>query len=150
MSENCVFCKIVRKELSASVVYEDNDVTAFMSNHPINEGHTLVVPKKHYVDIFEIPESETSYLFTITKRLAQAVRDAMVPPGIRIVQNNGAAAGQVVFHMHVHIIPLTPRDETQKSGIHHGASFFASSEILEKDAEKIRAVLAKTPKSHDS
>ena len=141
MSENCVFCKIIRKELPANVVYEDNDVIAFFSNRPVNEGHTLVIPKKHYVDIYDIPEEEAAKLFGVTKRLAQAVKAAMVPSGIRIVQNNGAAAGQVVFHLHLHIIPLTPRDDLHNSGVYRNATFLTTSQALEKDAEKIKASL---------
>ncbi len=63
MSESCTFCRIVRKEAPASVVYEDDHVTAFMSIQPVNVGHTLVVPKKHYENIYEIPEDEHAYLY---------------------------------------------------------------------------------------
>jgi histidine triad (HIT) family protein len=86
-------------------------VVAFLSNRPVNEGHTLVVPKKHYENIYEISEEEASYLFRIVKRVANSVRDTTDAEGIRIVQNNGEAAGQVVFHLHVHVIPLTPRNQ---------------------------------------
>lgn len=141
MSEGCVFCKIIRKELPASIVYEDDNVIAFLSNRPVNEGHTLVVPKKHYIDIYDLPEEETAYLFGVTKRLAGCVKDAVVPGGIRIVQNNGAAAGQVVFHMHVHIIPLTPRDDLHNSGVYRNTTFLAPPQALEKVAEKIRGCL---------
>ncbi|MCX8152847.1 MAG: HIT family protein [Candidatus Bathyarchaeota archaeon] len=106
MSDSCVFCKIVRKEAPASVVYEDEFVIAFMSIQPVNIGHTLVVPKKHYANLFEIPEEEHVYLYKIVKKIAHAVREAMSAAGIRIVQNNGAAAGQVIFHLHVHVIPV--------------------------------------------
>ena len=75
MSENCVFCKIIRRELPANVVYEDQDVIAFLSNRPVNEGHTLVVPKKHYVDIYDIPEEEAANLFKVTRKLTLAVKD---------------------------------------------------------------------------
>jgi histidine triad (HIT) family protein len=137
-----VFCKIIRKELPASIVYEDVNVIAFLSDHPVNEGHALVVPKKHYVDIYDIPEAEAANLFGITKRLARSVRDAMVPGGIRIVQNNGAAAGQVVFHLHIHIIPLTPRDDLHNSGVYRNIASLATPQALERDAEKIRACLS--------
>ncbi len=129
----CIFCQIVRKESPASFVYEDEQVAAFLSNRPVNVGHTLIVPKKHYVDIYEMPEEEAAYLFKIVKRMAHAVKDANDNPAIRIVQNNGKDAGQVIFHMHVHIIPM-------KSGNH----FFHENdsrlpELLDADAEKIRA-----------
>jgi histidine triad (HIT) family protein len=131
MSE-CIFCQIIRKEAPASIVYEDEQVVAFLSNRPINVGHTLVAPKKHYENIYEISEEEAAYLFKIAKKTAQAVKDATNIEGIRIVQNNGEAAGQVVFHLHVHIIPMKPH--TQFS---HELGFRAA-ELLDKDAEKIR------------
>ena len=137
MSE-CIFCQIIRKEASASIVYEDEQIVAFLSNRPVNEGHTLVVPKKHYENIYEISEDEAGYLFKVAKRVANAVRDAMGAEGIRIVQNNGWAAGQVVFHLHVHVIPMAPNE-----GFVHGKAFRdhsnpRGSEDLQKDAEKIR------------
>jgi histidine triad (HIT) family protein len=140
MSE-CVFCQIIRKQLPASVVYEDDQVIAFLSNHPVNEGHTLVLPKKHYENLYEISEDEASYLFRVVKRVTHAVRDATSAEGIRVVQNNGSAAGQVIFHLHIHIIPLRPHE-----GFSHGKAYRDQTqprhaELLEMDAEKIRRYL---------
>ena len=133
MSETaCIFCQIIRKEAPASIVYEDEQVLAFMNNRPVNTGHTLVVPKKHYADIYEIPEEEAANLFKITKRIAQAVKEATNIEAIRIVQNNGEDAGQVVFHLHVHVIPLKPRN-----GFPHQNSVRAMEQLM-KDAEEIR------------
>ena len=97
-----------------------------------------MVPKKHYENIYDIPEEEAAYLFEIVKRIAHAVRDATAAEGIRIVQNNGWAAGQVIFHLHVHVIPMEPND-----GFVHGKAFrdhsnSRDSEELQKDSEKIR------------
>jgi histidine triad (HIT) family protein len=135
MSESCTFCKIVRKEAPASIVYEDEEVIAFMSIRPINVGHTLVVPKKHYENIYEISEEETAYLYKVVKKLSHAVKQAVDAEGIRIVQNNGEAAGQVIFHMHVHIIPMNKNH----SWLHHAEP--RSAEALENDAERIRQVV---------
>jgi histidine triad (HIT) family protein len=141
MTEGCVFCQIIHKEAPASIVYEDEQVVAFLSNRPVNEGHTLVVPKKHYVNIYDIPEEDACYLYKIAKRIAKAVRDAMAAEGIRIVQNNGEAAGQVIFHLHVHVIPLKPHE-----GFSHGKAYRNPTsprypEALELDAQKIRKIL---------
>ncbi len=106
----CIFCKIIRREAPASIVYEDEQVAAFLSNRPVNVGHTLVVPKRHYVNIYEIPEDEAVSVFRIAKRMAHAVRAAFGTEAIRLVQNNGLDAGQVVFHMHVHVIPLNSQN----------------------------------------
>jgi histidine triad (HIT) family protein len=142
MVEICIFCKIIQKEAPANVVYEDEHVIVFLSNRPVNEGHTLVVPKKHYRDIHDMPENEAAYLFKITKRIADAVQAAMIPPGIRVVQNNGAAAGQVIFHLHIHVIPLKPRDDIHNSGVYRNITYLGSTKELERDAEKIKACLS--------
>ena len=75
MSE-CIFCQIIHKRAPASIVYEDEQVVAFLSNGPVNPGHTLVVPKKHHANIYEASEEEVAYLFRITKKMAQAVKEA--------------------------------------------------------------------------
>ena len=138
MSEStCIFCRIICKEAPASIVYEDEQVAAFLSHRPVNVGHTLVVTKKHYADIYEIPEEEAAYLFKITKRIAQAVREATEIEAIRIVQNNGKDAGQVIFHLHVHIIPMKPQIQFRHEISHRPL------ELLEKDADKIRQRLYK-------
>ncbi len=132
MSESCVFCKIVGKEAPASVVYEDEKVIAFMSIQPINVGHTLVVPKKHYENIYEIPEEEVAYLYRIVKKLSHAVQKAVNADGIRLIQNNGATAGQVIFHLHVHIIPMN-KDQPWGHRLENRLA-----DALKDDAEKIR------------
>ena len=133
MSEaECVFCQIIRGKAPASMVYEDTAVAAFLSNRPVNVGHTLVVPKKHYRDIYEMPDDEAAYLFTIAKRAAHAIKDATGNGAIRLVQNNGADAGQVIFHVHVHVIPM-------KSGDHlRFENRLRTAELLDADASRIR------------
>ena len=129
---DCIFCQIIQRKTPASIVYEDSQVMAFLSHRPVNEGHTLAIPKKHYADIYEAPDEEVAYLFTVVKRLTHAVRDATGNSAIRIVQNNSKNAGQVVFNMHVHIIPM-------KEGNHiWRENDFRSTELLEKDAREIR------------
>lgn len=144
----CIFCQIIRKQAPANIVYEDEHVVAFLSNRPLNEGHTLVVPKKHYVNIYEISEEEAAYLFKIVKRVAHAVRDATGAEGIRIVQNNGEAAGQVVFHLHVHIIPMKPRNQFSHDGAFRDPANYRDAEALEIDADKIRNHLSKQTQTH--
>ncbi len=122
----------MRKEAPASVVYEDDKVIAFLSIQPINTGHTLVVPKKHYENIYEIPEDEVAYLYKIVKKAAYAVKNAVAAEGIRIVQNNGAAAGQVIFHLHVHVIPMNQLN----SFMHYPE--IRDAKALEADAARIR------------
>jgi histidine triad (HIT) family protein len=132
LTEHCTFCKILRNEKTASYVYEDDRTIAILDKRPVNEGHTLVIPKKHYENLYEIPDEEVAYLFMIVKRVASAVKKASNADGISIFQNNGRAAGQVIFHVHVHIIP---RHEGQRS---HRLRRDASRNELDKVAKKIR------------
>ena len=104
MAGHCRFCRLAKKEAPASYIYEDK-VVAFLDMKPINEGHTLVIPRNHYENIYEIPEEEVAHLFRIVKKVAYAVKKGVSAEGISIVQNNERAAGQIVFHLHVHIIP---------------------------------------------
>ncbi len=124
--------------MPASIVYEDKEVVAFLSNRPVNVGHTLVVPKKHYANIYEVPEEEAAYLFKIVKRVAHAVKDATGNDAIRIVQNNGKDAGQVVFHLHVHVIPMKFQNQFSHDNSNRDPTQQRSAVELEKDAEKIR------------
>lgn len=100
-----MFCRIARGEEHASCIYEDKDVMAFLDTRPVNEGHTLVVSRKHYENMFEIPDETLGNLFKIVKKVAVAIVKSEKADGIRIVQNNGRAAQQLIFHFHVHIIP---------------------------------------------
>jgi histidine triad (HIT) family protein len=105
VTENCVFCRIARGNAYASRIYEDKDVMAFLDARPVNEGHTLVISKKHYENVFEIPDEQLANVFKVAKKVAAAVMKSEKSEGIRILQNNGEAANQVIFHFHVHVIP---------------------------------------------
>ena len=107
----CVFCRIVRKEAPASIIYEDDLALAFLDIRPLNEGHTLVIPKAHHETVYDISEDLNAHISKIVKKIAVAVKNAMKADGITIIQQNGHAAGQEVFHLHVHVVP---RYEGQK------------------------------------
>ena len=109
--ENCIFCKIVQRQAPSSVLYEDATVMVFLDIRPLNMGHTLVIPKTHYVDIFDIPDKVLSRMQTVSKQMALAIKKATNADGISIIQQNGKAAGQDIFHIHVHVVP---RFEGQK------------------------------------
>jgi len=109
--EACIFCRIVRKQAPASVVYEDDAVIAFLDIRPLSMGHTLIIPKAHFVDIFDTPEEQISQIHKVSKQIALAVKKATGADGVSIIQQNGKAAGQEIFHMHVHVVP---RFEGQK------------------------------------
>lgn len=107
---DCIFCRIAKKEIPASVVYEDADSLAFLDINPLNLGHVLVIPKKHYETIGEIPEKEIGELAKTIRKVAIAVQKATGAPGLNITQNNGKAAEQLVPHAHFHIIPRLEGD----------------------------------------
>jgi len=135
MTENaCVFCRIVRKEAPASCIYEDDAVMAFLDIKPMNEGHTLVIPKRHYETIYEVPDEVVAHLYKVAKRVALAVKKGVKAEGISITQHNERAAGQDVFHVHVHVIP---RYEGQKMPRFEEVQE-ASRARLDKVARKLR------------
>jgi histidine triad (HIT) family protein len=109
--ESCIFCKIVANQAPASIIYEEETILVFLDIRPLNMGHTLVIPKDHYVDIFDIPENVLSKMYKVVKLVSSAVKKATNADGISIIQQNGKAAGQDIFHIHVHIVP---RFEGQK------------------------------------
>jgi histidine triad (HIT) family protein len=103
--ETCIFCKIIQKTIPSSILYEDNTSLAFLDIRPLNKGHTLIIPKNHYVDIFDIPKNDLQTIHAATKPLATAIKNATNADGISIIQQNGKAAGQEIFHYHVHVVP---------------------------------------------
>jgi len=105
MNEDCIFCKIVSKKAGAVTVFEDEHSLAFLDIHPLNPGHTLVVPKKHYPSMVEMPPEEVGRVFVSVAKVMRGVMKASKADGINIGQSNGRAASQEVFHMHVHVIP---------------------------------------------
>jgi histidine triad (HIT) family protein len=137
--QKCVFCKIIQGELYSAKVYEDEEFFVFMDKRPINNGHTLVVPKKHYKTIFEMSYEEIGKLFSLATRVAKAVVKAMDAHGLNIGQNNGRAAGQIIDHVHVHIIPRFFGDSSEG----WPGRKYASREELEKVAKMIRVELEK-------
>ncbi|WP_107840964.1 HIT family protein [Metasolibacillus meyeri] len=104
MSE-CLFCKIIDGSIPSTKVYEDEHVYAFMDIMPLTKGHTLLIPKTHCRDLFEMPEEVASQLYAAAPKVAKAIQAAFNPAGLNTVNNNGAAAGQTVFHYHLHFIP---------------------------------------------
>ncbi len=105
MSADCIFCKIIAREIPAEIVYEDDLAFCFLDAHPLNGGHTLVIPKQHHQDIYALPNDTAGHLFQTATRLARAIKKAVAADGINIGMNNEVAAGQAVFHAHIHVIP---------------------------------------------
>lgn len=107
---DCIFDKIISKEIPASIVYEDEDVIAFLDISPTTKGHTLVVPKAHVRTIFDIDAQLLAATMLAVQSVASAVKRATGADGINIIMNNEPAAGQEVFHAHIHVIPRFEND----------------------------------------
>ncbi|ABX44073.1 HIT family protein [Lachnoclostridium phytofermentans] len=111
MSDNsCIFCKLASGEFQSATVYEDDLFRAILDISPASKGHTLLLPKKHAANLFELEEPEVSRALSVAKKLAIAIQKTLNCDGINILQNNGTAAGQSVFHFHIHLIPRYEND----------------------------------------
>ena len=106
----CVFCRIVAKQIPASVVYEDEHALAFMDIGQVNPGHVLVAAKAHAENIYELSDAQAAGVFRAAARVARAIRTAFSPEGLSVYQANGKPAGQTVFHFHVHLVPRRTDD----------------------------------------
>ena len=135
--EDTVFDKIIKREIPAEIVYEDADTIAFLDIAPTNPGHTLVVPKQASRNIFDISEEDWLAVMKVVRKIAHAVKGAVDAEGVNITMNNEPAAGQEVFHSHIHIIPRFSTD---------GFGLWPKKEYKEGEkqeiAEKIRTELA--------
>ncbi|MEK7179994.1 MAG: HIT family protein [Patescibacteria group bacterium] len=135
--KDCIFCKIVREEIPATRIYEDEHVISFLDIKPNNLGHSLVVPKEHFPNIYTTPDEVLSRLIAATKKIAIAVKKGVAADGINIANNNEPAAGQLIFHTHVHVIPRYAHDGFK----HWPAKTNFSQKEFKKTAQKIRKVL---------
>lgn len=135
--EDTIFAKIIRREIPADIVYEDEHTLAFLDVKPVNPGHTLVVPKKFARNIFDADEKTLSAVMRTVQKISIALRETLGAEGVGISINNESAAGQVVFHLHAHVIPRFFDDGIVPQ---HGTSYPTGESA--KVAEKIRAKLA--------
>lgn len=134
--DTCLFCNIIKGKVPSVKLYEDEMTYAFMDIMPQSDGHMLVIPKHHTDDFFELPMEWASACLATAQKLAKAAKATLNPQGTLIMQLNGAAAGQTVFHYHVHVIPRW----TGKTLKLH-AREMTPAEELEPIAERIRAAL---------
>ncbi|MDO4924708.1 MAG: HIT family protein [Turicibacter sp.] len=101
----CIFCKIINKEIPVQILFENEHVLAFLDISQTTKGHTLVIPKKHAEDVFSMSEEDMCHIFSVVPKLANALKTTFNADGMNIVNNNKPVAGQTVFHYHVHLIP---------------------------------------------
>ncbi|MFH1425262.1 MAG: HIT domain-containing protein [archaeon] len=115
-NNNCIFCKIAKKEVSAEILKETDNFIAIKDSHPITEGHTLIIPKKHFVTILDIPNTLGSEFLKLTKEIASELMDRKLGDGFNLLMNNLECAGQVVMHAHLHIVPRKENDGLKITG----------------------------------
>ena len=108
---NCIFCDIIERKSKAEIIYENEKVISFLDIRPVNYGHALVIPKKHYENFLAVPAEEMGHVINATQIVAEAVVRSLNTDGFNIVVNSGKAAGQTVYHFHYHIIPRYNSDK---------------------------------------
>lgn len=133
---NCIFCKIIKGEIPSHKIYEDAQVFAFLDINPLNKGHTLIIPKKHTKDIFDIDHEDAQAIMSAAKKVAPALISSLGAQGINLLNSNGKDAGQVIFHYHMHVIPRYHED-----GVRLFTPTRKHENNLEEIAEKIRSTL---------
>lgn len=131
----CLFCQIARKERPSHTIFDKDGVVALLDIFPCAPGHTLVIPLKHYATLSEMPAEEVGKLFQVAAMVATKVQGALGAAGFNLGINNGKAAGQEVFHVHIHIIPRYPDDG---GGSMKSVAHFKGKESLETIAAKLR------------
>lgn len=132
---DCIFCKILKGDIPSFTVYEDEDFKVILDRFPASKGHVLILPKNHYENLFDLPTEISAKLYPLVQHLAKGIKEAVQADGINIVQNNGAAAGQSVFHFHMHIIPRFTEDQVVLNQTSHGET---TLEELENIAQLIK------------
>ena len=135
---DCVFCRIIAGQIPSTRVYEDAQVLAFMDIGQVNPGHVLVAAKKHAANLFELDDMQAAAIAQASAKIARALKAAFNPEGLSVYQANGKAAGQTVFHYHVHLVPRHAGDGMELTWPVKNPP----REKLEENAAKIRARLA--------
>ena len=110
-NENCIFCKIAAGDIPSATIYEDDDFRVILDIEPASKGHALLLPKEHYANLYELPDELASKALVVVKKVVTQLTDVLGCEGYNVLQNNGEAAGQTVFHFHIHMIPRYQEDQ---------------------------------------
>ena len=129
---NCIFCKLALGQIPTATLYEDDDFRVILDLGPASKGHALILPKTHAQNIYELPDELAAKVFVLAKKMAIAMTDALQCDGFNILQNNGEAAGQTVFHFHLHLIPRYREDNVKLTWEPGQLTTEAKEEILSK------------------
>ena len=115
--DDCIFCRIAAGEIPSATVYEDSICRVILDVNPANKGHALIIPKEHFDNIYSMDAETAAKIFTIATEVAKAQKAELNPDGLNILQNNGEAAGQTVFHFHMHLVPRYIKDNVTMTWI---------------------------------
>ncbi len=118
MQNNCIFCKIIAGEIPAATLYEDADFKAIMDISPAAKGHVIILSKRHAENLYELDEDTATRALPVARKLAKAILEELHCDGINLLQNNGEAAGQTIFHFHMHLIPRYEGDQVKMTWAH--------------------------------
>lgn len=133
-----IFTKIIRREIPAHIVYEDDVVLAFLDIHPIRKGHTLIIPKHPYVDIFDMTPEAFCHVAQVAQKIAHSLISVTGAHGVNIHMNNGEVAGQDIFHAHMHVIPRFEREEAFVHNVHEAYGENEAVLLAEKLATELQ------------
>ena len=111
--DNCIFCKIANGEIPSKTLHEDEEFRVILDLGPATKGHALILPKNHYKNVYELPDDAAASVMKLAKKMAVTMTEKLSCDGFNLVQNNGEAAGQTVFHFHMHLIPRYENDGQQ-------------------------------------
>jgi histidine triad (HIT) family protein len=128
-----IFSKIINREIPADIVYEDEIVVAFLDINPVNHGHTLVIPKKDFVNIFDIETDTLAHMMKVGHKIGLALKKSGLATGVNLIMNNGESANQEVWHAHLHVVPRLEND----GAFCHPTHIKAMADDFTKSKEKI-------------
>jgi len=136
--ENCIFCKIVKGEIAAVKIYEDADTLVFLDIAPDTEGHSLVIPKKHFENLLDVDKNILQKMIAVTQDTVIRIKNSLHADGFNITMNNNQLAGQIVPHIHFHVIPRYANDGLEMYGPRPKKNSTLSAEELKKIAARIK------------
>jgi len=131
---DCIFCKIANGEIPSATIYEDEDFRVILDIFPASKGHTLIIPKQHFKDLYEISDEQVQKVAVLAKRIGTKMKEVLQFDGLNLVQNNDVAAGQTVFHFHCHLIPRYNDDNVKIE--------WTTNELSEADRAELIKILS--------
>lgn len=133
---NCIFCKIAAGEIPSATLYEDDDFRVILDIEPASKGHALIIPKEHYANLYELDDKLAAKAMVLAKKMITKLTDILECDGYNVLQNNGPAAGQTVFHFHMHLVPRYKNDNVKIGWKLGKLTDNVKEEILNKICEK--------------